>query len=192
MPGRASEPAGGLDSTAADCGLLERDPWPWPCELELGRRAGRSESRGRGGEAEVLEDPAHDRPVRDERDEPAPAAAPGAGEKAPTAASRASRMRRRARRLISSQAVLGGQKGRLRRLSVAFLASSKRALPRDGDFQRPARAPSRPARGTCSTARAASVRRHRSRAAPASPGRRCAALFAGRRFLDGGRSSARS
>src|SRR6185436_12896698 len=31
-----------------------------PGELELGRRAGRSERRGRGGKAEVLEDPAHD------------------------------------------------------------------------------------------------------------------------------------
>ena len=33
-----------------------------PCGLELGRRAGRSESEGRGGEAEVLEDPVHDAP----------------------------------------------------------------------------------------------------------------------------------
>ena len=42
--------------------------------------------------------------------------------------------RRHARRGESSQAVLGGQEGRLRRLSVAFLAPSKSALPRNGAF----------------------------------------------------------
>jgi len=49
--------------------------------------------------------------------------------KVPAAASRASPVRRHARR-----AVLSGQEGRFRRLSVAFLAPTKRALPRDGTF----------------------------------------------------------
>jgi len=43
-------------------------------------RSRHEEGRGVGGEAEVLEDPAHDLAVGDESDELALAAAPGAGE----------------------------------------------------------------------------------------------------------------
>jgi ferredoxin len=49
--------------------------------------------------------------------------------KVPTSASRVSTGRRHPRR-----AMLSGQEGRFRCLSVAFLAPSKRALPRDGTF----------------------------------------------------------
>ena len=49
--------------------------------------------------------------------------------KCPAAASRSSPWRRHARR-----AVLSGQEGRLRRPSVAFLATTKIASPRDGTF----------------------------------------------------------
>ncbi len=51
-----------------------------PGELELGRRASRGEDRGRGGQAEVLEDLPDDLAVGDERDELALLTAPGAGE----------------------------------------------------------------------------------------------------------------
>jgi hypothetical protein len=46
-----------------------------PGELELGRGAGRGEDGGRGAKAEVLEDPADDGSVGEERDELALAAA---------------------------------------------------------------------------------------------------------------------
>jgi hypothetical protein len=82
-------PSGGridaLGSTTAPAGLVQAGAEDGveqllPGELELGRRAGRSEDRGRGGEAEVLEDPAHDGSVGEERDELALPAAPWTGE----------------------------------------------------------------------------------------------------------------